>query len=209
MKKIIFKTIITTVCVIVLLGVAAFGIASLVAPRAMMDFTADIGLEEMSGDFAYREYERTGDVDCLARSFLIAAEKGRDKKADERFEKLYAHEGFDGHCKAQDEIVRASAENETEKETFARISYRSYVCGIAAAVRYRLGADADEIVAFAVKETDAQYPELCAALRLAEEAKQANDRDMIGKLLISLEESGMKGSSVYTDIEKLMEEEHA
>lgn len=211
MKKTVFKTLIISLCVIALLGVAAFGLASLISPRTMMDFTAQIGLDEMSGDFAYREYERSGDVDCLARSFLIAAENAQDKKADERFEKLYADPGFDEHCKEQDAIVLASAESDEEREAFSKISYRSYVCGVAARVRYRLHAleGLDELIAFAAAETDDAHPDLCAAYQLAEEAASAGDRAACEKLLQALGGKIPEGSQIYSDIERLMEEGHA
>lgn len=214
MKKIVFKTIITTVCVLILLGVAAFGIASLISPRAMMEFTSEIGLEEMSGDFAYREYVRSEDVGCLARAFLISAEAGRDRKADERFDLLYARDDFSAHCEEQDALMRKNAEDETasetEKEMFLTTSYRSYLCGKAACIKYRLkdGSSA-EIVAFAVSETKVDYPSLCAASALAGEALAAGDAETAQAVLTALDGAGMREAAVYREIEMLLEEANA
>lgn len=213
MKKTILKTFITTICVFLLLGMAAFGIASLVSPRSMMDFTSDIGLEEMSGDFAFREYERSDDVDCLARAFVVAAQLGRDKKAEERFSLLYAHEKFAEHCEEQDALMKKNAEDpsasETEKQFFGKTSYRSYVCGMAARIRYRLkSTEISALIDFAVGETEEEFPALCAAYQLAAEAHAAHDEETVSAILSALSERGIAGE-VAEEIQTLTEDVHA
>ena len=78
----------------IILAVAAFGMASLIAPAAMMRFTAGIGLTTMSGDYAFQEYERSGDIACLARSFIISADAKNYRTAASRFSVLYDKDEF-------------------------------------------------------------------------------------------------------------------
>ena len=107
MRKIVFKTIFITLGVVLILAISAFGILSFAAPKAMMSFTSSLGLDAISGDYAYQEYRRSGDIEYLARAFEIAAFEGRSDAAAERFEELYENEGFSDYCKAQDGVELA------------------------------------------------------------------------------------------------------
>ena len=100
MKKLILKTIFITCGIALMLLFAVFGIVSLWAPSAMMNFTASLGMETVSGDYAFQEYERSGNISCLARSFLIASRHKDDRNADQRFEILFGLEGFGEFCES-------------------------------------------------------------------------------------------------------------
>ena len=50
MRKIIFKTIFITLGIVLILAISAFGILSFAAPKAMMNFSASLGLDAISGD---------------------------------------------------------------------------------------------------------------------------------------------------------------
>ena len=78
MRKIVLKTAIITLGVTIILAVAVFGIVSLIAPAQMMRLTLSLGLDRIGADYAFQEYERSGDVDYLARSFEICAAGGYD-----------------------------------------------------------------------------------------------------------------------------------
>ena len=56
MRKIIFKTIFITLGIVLILAISAFGILSFAAPKTMMQFAASLGLDAISGDYAYQEY---------------------------------------------------------------------------------------------------------------------------------------------------------
>lgn len=76
MKKLILKTAFITLGVTIVLAFAVFGIVSLVAPAQMMELTLSLGLERIGADYAYQEYERSGDTVYLARAFEICATEG-------------------------------------------------------------------------------------------------------------------------------------
>ena len=186
-KKIVWKTIVLTLCVVFILSVSAFGIASLVAPEAMMDFTASIGLDGISGDYAYQEYERSGDVACLARSFIVSADRKKDRTAEDRFNELYENENFSAFCEEQDSII-------SKREGFEGYSYRGYVCGLAARVRYRLSkaSGGEEVIAFALSETDKTFPQGNPMIALTVEAATAKDVAFCTLLSESLQSAGFE-----------------
>ena len=134
MRKIILKTAFITLGVVIVLAVAAFGVASLCVPAAMSDLAYSLGMEAISSDYAYQEYERSGDLAYLARSFELAATHGRDEQAEERFDILYASDGFADLCAQRDAQIPPVVV-EGEQITY---SYRDYVCGLEACVMYRL-----------------------------------------------------------------------
>ncbi|MGN1077299.1 MAG: hypothetical protein ACI4ST_02170, partial [Candidatus Gallimonas sp.] len=157
MKKLVLKTAIITFVVTAVLAIAAFGVTSFLAPSVMMRFTASLGLESVSGDYAYQEYERSGDLSYLARSFLIAADRDSDKKANERFTVLYGEDGSERREAFSAYCAEYTVDDSSLPESARGLEYRMYLCGRAAVVRYRLadGAEAEGAVCdFAVSETD-------------------------------------------------------
>ena len=136
MRKIVFKTIFITLGVVLILAISAFGILSFAAPKAMMSFTSSLGLDAISGDYAYQEYRRSGDIEYLARAFEIAAFEGRSDAAAERFEELYENEGFSDYCKAQDGVELG--------EDIPENNYRSYACSLGASALYAVAETDDE-----------------------------------------------------------------
>ena len=60
MRKIVLKTALVTLGVVIVLAVAAFGIASLCIPATMSELTYSLGMDLISSDYAYQEYERSG-----------------------------------------------------------------------------------------------------------------------------------------------------
>ncbi len=198
MKKLIVKTALITLGVSVLLAVSLFGIVSLCAPAAMMSLCGSMGLTSLSGEYAYQEYERSGDLECLARSFLISAEEGEDQKADERFEALYRSEGFAAYCE--------SVQPEGEIPAY---SYRDYLCSTAAQVKYRLASKEEQKTAalrFAEGETAKGFPEGNPLLMLSVSAAVAKDKDFCGELLSALQGGGYDGNADFSSIVKILEE---
>lgn len=181
MKKLILKTALATLGVILILAVALFGILSLVAPAVMMDFTESIGLPSISGDYAWQEYERSGNMDCLARSFLTAAEHGENKKAAERFEEFYRdREAFSAYCEKQ------SIAGDDLPAYLQEISYRDYVCGKAAQVKLRLARtdeQKDEAIRFAISETASSFPSGNPVVSLAVEAAGNGNAAVCARIL--------------------------
>ena len=207
MKRLIVKTIIATIGIVLILGVAAFGIISLCAPATMMDFTDSLGLSSISGDYAYREYERSGSLSCLARSFLISADLKKNGQADEKFTLLYGDERFSEFCAEEDE------RNSTLLEGMNISGYntRSYLCGIAACVKYRLARSdskygEEEVADFAIGETGKDFGQGNPVILLTVEAARAEDGGFCSLLLRKLETSDFEENDDYSHIVTILEE---
>lgn len=209
MKKLILKTAIVTFVVTVILAVAAFGVASFIAPATMMRFTASLGLESVSGDYAYQEYERSGDLSYLARAFLIAAEKDSDKKANERFDVLYGEEGSERREAFSAFCAEYTVDDSSLPESARGLQYRMYLCGKAAVVKYRLAQSAETkgaVCDFAVSETDKAFPAGNPVVALAICAASSEDGAFCALLLEKISAAGFDQSGEYNDIVTILED---
>ena len=189
------------------MAIAVFGIVSFCFPYVMMDFTASLGMKNLSGDYAYQEFERSGNVDCLARSFIIAAEAGKDRVADERFVILYgvdeseAREKFNDYCEKYQ--VDSSAAGNVE------VSMRSYILGLAARVKYRLARTSEEkkqeACNFALQATEQTFPQGNPVIYLAIEAIKSDDSAFCALLRSEIVGAGFEENENYTAIIGLLE----
>ncbi len=184
-KKHVWQTILLTIGVVLILAVSAFGVASLTVPAAMMDLTASMGLTSISGDYAYQEYERSGDVGCLARSFIISATDKNYKMAEKRRAVLYADEGFESFLAEQGDIVVT----DNKGEEVGRVAYADYCNGLAATVRYHTADEESmsEVITFAVEKTAQEFPRQNPALMLSVEVARAGDKTTGSALLSAME----------------------
>ena len=209
MKKLILKTAIVTFVVTVILAVAAFGVASFIAPATMMRFTASLGLESVSGDYAYQEYERSGDLSYLARAFLIAAEKDSDKKANERFDVLYGEEGSERREAFSAYCAEYTVDDSSLPESARGLQYRMYLCGKAAVVKYRLAESEEaraQVCDFAISETDKAFPAGNPVVALAICAVSSRDGAFCALLLDKINAAEFEQSGEYNDIVTILED---
>ena len=170
MRKLVVKTTFITLGVALILLLSLFGVLSLCAPAQMAKFTYKLGLETLSGDYSYQEYERSGDVEHLARSFEIAVEHGGVRKAESRFSLLVADEHFAELC--------AERDGATGGQTAPSFYYRGFVYGKGACMRYRLArseSDKIKVCEFAVAETEEAFPAGSPVQWLAWEAASKKD----------------------------------
>ena len=201
-SKLVLKTILLTLGVIVILALSVFGVASLLAPVTMMQFTDSLGLRAISGDYAYQEYLRSEDISYLSRAFLIAADVRSDETAAERFEELYARKEFPAYCEEQDNKV----EKPGEMQGF---SYRAYLCGIAAQVRYRLmrsEEEGDAVLAFAAEETGEDFPQGNPFVALTVAAAGEKDAAFCARIKAALEERSYPQNADLENIIAIREE---
>lgn len=201
MKQIIIKTALITLLVTLVLLISAFGIVSFCAPAAMMRFTSSIGMESLSGDYAYQEYERSGEIAYLARAFEIAANREDDHTASERFDAFYAHEEFGSYCEEQDKLIFPVGT--------PSFSYRPFICGQGACVKYRLAQtekEKEDVCAFAFSETDAAFSAENPVLQLAVAAAEREDASFCAVLLARMREENFEQNADYNNIIKILEE---
>lgn len=209
MKKLILKTAIITVGVVLILAVSVFGIVSFCAPASMMRFCESIGLENISGDYAYQEYQNSRRLDYLAHAFEIAEKNGRYSVAEERFEELYGEEDsprrteFAAFCEQQNNAVLPDG--------VPAYDYRSYLCGRAATVKYHLALTDDEkdaVCAFAIAETGAEANEVCPLMSLTLAAVNDGNADFCNLFLgkIKAEQRFNAENIHYQRLVKFLEE---
>lgn len=204
MRKIVLKTALVTLGVVIVLAVAAFGIASLCIPATMSELTYSLGMDLISSDYAYQEYERSGDLAYLSRAFEIAATNGRDQKAEKRFDELYAADGFDEMCAQRDAQTPPVVVGGEE----ILYSYRDYVCGLGACVKYRLATDEQtraEAIALAVDNTTQAFRSGNPVYLLATEAAGRADSVFCSQLLVAMQQADFEQNSLFTDLVNILE----
>ena len=201
MKKLVLKTAFITLGASIVLVFALFGILSLAAPKVMMNFTDKLGLAGLSSDYAYEEYKRSGDLDCLTRSFLIAAERKQDDDANERFEALRKDKGFEKYC------AKASG---PDVDGVPAYDFRAYLFGQAARVKYRLAKTAAKktaVIDFAIAATDDDFALGNPVISLAAEAARAKNHDFCGELARRLnEEERFERNALFNNIVAQLEQ---
>ena len=208
MKKTIISTALITLAISLVMAIAVFGIVSFCFPYVMMDFTASLGLKNLSGDYAYQEFERSGDMDCLVRSFIIAAEQGSDRTADNRFVILYG----DDESEARGQFEKYCASYQVDYSSAGNVegSIRSYILGLASRVKYRLAKTSDEkrqdACAFAIRTTEKSFPQGNPAMYLAIEAIEHKDSAFCEMLHAELAGAGFEENADYLAIIKLLDE---
>lgn len=207
MKKTITRTALITLGITLIVAIAVFGIVSFCLPSVMMDFTASLGMKSLSGDYAFQEYERSGNIDCLVRSFVIAAEKENDRIADDRFGILYGEENseqrdrFDVYCNGY-EIDSSEAGN-------VNVAMRPYLLGLASRVKYRLAKTSEErresVCEFAIGATDKSFPQGNPVVYLSVEAVGKRDGAFCKLMLEKIGDAGFERNADYDNIVKLLE----
>ena len=209
MKKTITRTALITLGITLIVAIAVFGIVSFCLPSVMMDFTASLGLKSLSGDYAFQEYERSGNLDCLVRSFVIAAEKENDRIADDRFEILYGED--DSEQRDKFEAYCDSYKLDSSDDVKLEVTMSSYILGLASCVKYRLAKTSEKnresVCAFAIGATDKSFPQGNPVVYLSIEAVEKRDGAFCKMLLEKIKAAGFEDSEKndYSDIVKLLE----
>lgn len=209
MKKTIISTAFITLALTLVMAIAAFGVASFCFPSTMMDFTSSLGMDNLSGDYAYHEFERSGNMDCLVRSFIVAAESENDRIADDRFAILYGEENskerarFDEYCNGYSLDTSSSGK--------VQVTMRSYVMGLASCVKYRLAKTLDlkmkEAYKLAIDETDESFPQGNPVVYLATEAIERKDAEFCREMRSALSNKNFDKNEDFNNIIKLLESE--
>lgn len=199
MKKLILKTALITLGVALVISISVFGIVSFCAPVAMMKLTASLGMESISGDYAYQEYQQSQNITYLALSFEIAADCKNDSVAQTRFEELIAHEEFEAYCAEQDALT---------DQAVSEISYRSYIYGKGICVKYRLARtqeEKEEVYEYALQETPS-FEAWNPVFFLSLEAVEAEDTSFCQYLLQNIPNAGFEETQSYLSIISILEE---
>lgn len=219
MKKLILKTALITLGVVLILALSLFGIVSFCSPVSMMNFFNSLGLESIGGDYAEQEYRNSGDLRYLAHAFEVAAEAKKYELANKRFSMLYGEtpEGRQAFYDLCNEIDKEDLPatlpggSALPPEVLA-IGYRSAICGRAAQVKYYIAdtpEEQEDVINFAVSETGEEFTLECPFVQLSAAALGQNDSVFCARLRERLlsESKFNRENEFYKNIESLLEEQ--
>ncbi len=196
MKKLILKTALITFVSALVVVAAVFGSLSLFAPAVMSRFTASMGLETLSGDYAYSAYQRSGEIEYLAYSCEVSATH-EESVAVKRYEELFAVEGFSVYCGTRDEKVEESMK--AYVSTYEQFSYGNYACAL-----YRENRKKDAIKAV-LDRSQSPVPKNGALYLLANEGIRKGDKEFCKTLAQRLTESAFANDehckTIISDLE--------
>lgn len=177
MGKLIAKTALCTLSVLIGLALIVFGTVSLAAPSAMLAFADDLGIDKLSAAYSVAVCERTEKIEDLAEAVERNYNVSNYNECAKYGAKLLADSDFERYCAARDQ--------QTAGDHNIRGSYRQYATGIVSASLYRTGcADAAFDAAFAVLNGD--FPANNAVIYLAYEAISARDVSFCGRMIEEL-----------------------
>ncbi len=180
MKKLILKTALITFAAALVVVAAVFGICSLAAPATMSRFTASIGLDGLSGDYAYSAYQSTGDIEHLAYSAEVAAARG-DASTVKKYEELFNHEGFSAYCEKRNALVEEGLKKYVSD--YGQFSYGNYACALLQA------GEGDKAITAVVDYCKAPLSERNALAVLAGEGMNRGDKEFCKKYADALKSS--------------------
>ncbi|MDE7158344.1 MAG: hypothetical protein K2N74_02110 [Clostridiales bacterium] len=214
MKKLILKTALLTFAISLVFLLAIFGIMSFAAPTVMMKFTASLGMDGISGDYAYQAYKSSSGEDRLSylvRAFETAAERGDNRVARDRFAELFGEEDserraeFEAYCAEQAKLQFPEGTSDKVIESYKNFSYRGYLCGQAACVYYRLAKNDEEkadALAFAFAQTgETLSVENSPLYYLALESAEENDGQFCLSIYDGMNERSYEQNKAYQKIE--------
>lgn len=199
MKRLILQTALTTLAVAFLLAVALFGLISHYSPATMMRLCGEIGLNGISGDYAYRAYEREGDISYLAYSARVGAESGEYAKAVSRFEILFSsdREVLLRFCEEQDASL-------DDMSAYLKGSYYDYLSGLYVRSEYLIG-EKEQALSLATELTEESFPSGNPFIVLTVTAVDARDADYCQVLSDKMQEIGYS-SPTYQEFHLILEE---
>lgn len=141
-KKIVVKTAVKTVLIIIAVLVVAFAVASLGFPQHMATFYESIGNYPAAVMSASLRYSYTGDCYDLARCVDDSILSEKSELVLEYGEKLLAHDDFEEVCAAKTQSIKEYNKNNrpegSENVDFV-FDYKQYVCGKIAVAKYVRG----------------------------------------------------------------------
>lgn len=103
MEKLVVKTAVKTVLIILGVFIAVFAVINFAFPQHMATLTEGIGNYDLAVKYANLRYSYTKNCDDLARCFDDSVLWGEDKYILEYGEKLIAHKDYESICEKRNE----------------------------------------------------------------------------------------------------------
>jgi len=93
-KKLILKTSLITLGIIVLVTIIVFCINILCFPAKTADFLFDLGMKSFASDLYFKEYKNSNDINYLNKALNIKIELGYNENIVEYSEEFFAHDDY-------------------------------------------------------------------------------------------------------------------
>lgn len=100
MKKLIVRTIITTILLIIAVGMVAYAVVGVVSPKTLYNFYSKTGSYSLSVRYAEKQYKKTSDFDDLKILCDTLDEKKSASKTVEYLEKFLTDANFEDFSKS-------------------------------------------------------------------------------------------------------------
>lgn len=192
-ERIIFKTALRTLAVLVLVTMLAFCVLSIAWPGAMAKAFGQMGADGIASRYAMLSYQHTGKGSDLMAATEYAIFSENDRLIIEAGDVFIEHESFEDFCKS---------------ESTPSFQYREYVYRRLAVARYRLGRG-DDALALAFGEEEAPLFLPAVFQSLATDCMDRGDKATCRALLDRLEECEIPADAepMILDIKKLLNKE--
>ncbi len=174
MFKIIIKTALKTLLIVLVAAVLAFAVASLGFPRSMASFCEKCGNYSMSAAYYSLSFSYTGDIDDLARTVSNNVEAENHANTSSFGDKLISNSNFNGYCE--------------DKSKDLGLDYRQYICGKICIAKYEAdGIDSALSCAVEAMRHVEGFPRGNALMQLILKVNTKRDKNGGEKLLTEVE----------------------
>ncbi len=177
MEKIVVKTAVKTVLIILGILVAVFAVFNFAFPQHMATATESIGNYDLAVKYSLLRYNYTKKCEDLARCFEDSVLLGEDKYILEYGEKLTAHHDYEEVCKVKN-----------RQQSGSRFDYKHWVNSKLAVSYYNTGEKA-KAIELASKDNGTQsFVYGNALMSLSASIRSAGDVESATAILAALEE---------------------
>lgn len=129
MRKVLLRTILTSLLGIITALVLVWGIISLAVPRVFVEPAHKMGLNKVSAWYATNSYIRTKDMNDLYTAVLYSAEGKNDEEVIRYGTIMINRDGFAEYCKEQEETDKLLNYKSTKQYIFSCIAISYYNLG--------------------------------------------------------------------------------
>lgn len=177
MEKIVVKTAVKTVLIILGILVAVFAVFNFAFPQHMATATESIGNYDLAVKYSLLRYNYTKKCEDLARCFEDSVLLGEDKYILEYGEKLTAHHDYEEVCKVKN-----------RQQSGSRFDYKHWVNSKLAVSYYNTG-EKSKAIELASKDNGTQsFVYGNALMSLSASIRSAGDVESATAILAALEE---------------------
>ena len=176
MEKIVVKTAVKTVLIILGILVAVFAVFNFAFPQHMATATESIGNYDLAVKYSLLRYNYTKNCEDLARCFEDSVLLGEDKYILEYGEKLTGHHDYEEVCKAKN-----------EQQSGSRFDYKHWVNSKLAVSYFNTGEKAKAITLASDDNGTETFVYGNALMSLAARIRTAADGEAATAILTVLE----------------------